>query len=100
MPEIIGLHHVTSIGSSAEQTLTFYTNILGLRTVKKTVNFDKVEELHFYCGCHAGLFAFFMREGAAPGRSGTGQVTAVTFSIPRRSMGLRRNRLISNRVPV
>jgi catechol 2,3-dioxygenase-like lactoylglutathione lyase family enzyme len=50
MREIIGLHHVTSIGSSAELTLNFDTQILLLRIVKRTVNLDKVEELHFYCG--------------------------------------------------
>jgi glyoxalase family protein len=104
MRQISGLHHVTSIGSSAELTVNFYTKVLGLRTVKRTVNFDKVEELHFYCGSfasgHAALIAFFIREGAAPGRSGTGQVAAITFSIPRHSMRLWRNRLLSNGVPV
>ena len=66
-----GIHHVTSIASSARRNLDFYERTLGLRRVKKTVNFDDPGSYHLYYGDAAGhpgtILTFFAWEGAAPG---------------------------------
>lgn len=83
---IRGLHHVTAIGSGAQANLDFYTRVLGLRLVKRTVNFDAPDTYHFYYGDAAGspgtLLTFFPFEDTAPGRAGTGMADATTFAIP------------------
>ena len=70
-----GIHHVTSIAGSARRNLDFYARTLGLRLVKKTVNFDDPGSYHFYYGDAAGhpgtILTFFPWEGAAPGRLGS-----------------------------
>ena len=72
-----GIHHVTSIASSARRNLDFYERTLGLRRVKKTVNFDDPSSYHLYYGDAAGhpgtILTFFAWEGAAPGRLGSGR---------------------------
>ena len=69
-----GIHHVTAISGSASRNLDFYTRILGLRLVKKTVNFDDPGTYHLYYGDEAGhpgtILTFFPWEHAAPGRNG------------------------------
>ena len=69
-----GIHHVTAIAGNALQNFDFYTHSLGLRFVKKTVNFDDPGTYHFYYGDEAGspgtILTFFPWEGAAPGRGG------------------------------
>jgi glyoxalase family protein len=83
---IHGLHHVTAIASGAQATLDFYTRVLGLRLVKRTVNFDAPDTYHFYFGDAAGspgsLLTFFPFSDAAPGRVGTGMAEATAFAIP------------------
>lgn len=87
---ILGLHHVTAIAGSAQRNLDFYTRILGLRFIKKTVNFDDPHTYHFYYGDYYGtpgtILTFFPWEGAASGRRGTGQATEVGFSVPAGSL--------------
>jgi glyoxalase family protein len=86
-----GIHHVTSIAGSARRNLDFYTRTLGLRLVKKTVNFDAPTSYHFYYGDSAGrpgtILTFFAWEGAAPGRLGIGETQETVFSIPEGSIG-------------
>ena len=97
-----GIHHVTSIASSARRNLDFYTGTLGLRLVKKTVNFDDPGSYHFYYGDAAGhpgtILTFFAWEGAAPGRLGIGEAQETVFSIPEGSIGYWTQRLIEKGV--
>ncbi len=87
MPSTLGgIHHVTAIGGDAQRTVDFYTGVLGLRLVKRTVNFDAPDTYHLYFGDEMGrpgtIMTFFSWPGGSPGRPGTGQVTAVSFAIP------------------
>ncbi len=72
-----GLHHVTAIGGPARRNLGFYTDTLGLRLVKKTVNFDDPGTYHLYYGDEAGqpgtILTFFPWANAAAGRVGVGE---------------------------
>jgi glyoxalase family protein len=91
MPDkILGIHHITAIAAGAKKNHEFYTKVLGLRLVKKTVNFDDPTTYHFYYGNETGepgtILTFFPWEGIRRGRAGTGQVTAVSYSIPEDSM--------------
>lgn len=85
-PRIRGIHHITAIAGSAQRNLHFYTEVLGLRFVKKTVNFDDPSTYHFYFGNETGdpgtILTFFPWEGITQGRRGTGQATETTFSVP------------------
>ncbi len=87
---IPGLHHVTAIVADAQRTLDFYTQVLGLRLVKRTVNFDDPGSYHLYFGDDAGspgtILTFFAWPGAARGTLGTGETQAVAFSIPAGSL--------------
>ncbi len=87
---ISGLHHITAIASNAKQNVDFYTRVLGLRMVKKTVNFDDPGTYHFYFGDESGtpgtIITFFPWPGAAKGRNGTGMATAVGYSVPEGSL--------------
>ena len=69
-----GIHHVTAISGKAARNLEFYTHVLGLRFVKKTVNFDDPTTYHLYYGDSEGhpgtILTFFSWEHAAPGRAG------------------------------
>ena len=97
-----GVHHVTSIAGSARRNLDFYTGTLGLRLVKKTVNFDDPGSYHFYygdAGGHPGtILTFFAWEGAAPGRLGIGEAQETVFSIPEGSLGYWTQRLVEKGV--
>jgi glyoxalase family protein len=83
---VLGLHHITAIAGSAKRTLEFYTKILGLRLVKKTVNFDDPGTYHFYFGDEKGtpgsVLTFFPWEGIRPGYAGTGMATEIGYSVP------------------
>ena len=83
---IVGLHHVTAFASDPQQNLDFYTEILGLRFVKKTVNFDDPGTYHFYFGDDAGspgtIITFFPWPHAARGLTGAGETTHTAYSIP------------------
>ena len=88
--KILGIHHITAIAAGAKKNHEFYTKVLGLRLVKKTVNYDDPTTYHFYYGNETGepgtILTFFPWEGIRRGRAGTGQVTAVSFSVPGGSM--------------
>ena len=71
-----GIHHVTAIAGRPQRNLDFYTRTVGLRFVKRTVNFDDPGTYHFYFGDETGspgtILTFFPWEHAAPGRAGVG----------------------------
>lgn len=95
---LTGIHHVTAIASDPQENVDFYAGLLGLRLVKKTVNFDDPSAYHLYYGDAAGspgsIVTFFYWPGhAARGRIGTGQMTALTFSAPAGSLDFWRDRL-------
>ena len=87
---ITGIHHVTAIASDARRNLEFYSGILGLRFVKKTVNFDAREVYHFYYGNETGspgtILTFFPYSGLTKGRHGNGFLNTTSFSVPMKSM--------------
>jgi glyoxalase family protein len=80
-----GLHHVTAITGDAPRNVDFYARILGLRLVKKTVNFDAPDVYHLYFGDERGtpgsIMTFFEFPGAAPGRAGDGMVHTVQWRV-------------------
>ncbi len=86
-----GLHHVTAIGGDPQRNIDFYITGLGLRLVKKTVNFDDPSTYHLYYGDEAGspgsLMTFFPWRGVMQGRVGPGQSTSTAFSVPQGSIG-------------
>lgn len=86
-----GLHHVTALAGDPQKNIDFYITGLGLRLVKKTVNFDAPGTYHLYYGDEAGrpgsLMTFFPWRGIAPGRIGAGQSTSTAFSVPAGSLG-------------
>jgi len=88
--KIPGLHHVTAIASDPQRNLDFYVGLLGLRFVKRTVNFDDPGSYHFYFGDNRGtpgtILTFFPWPGARRGIRGTGQVEATAFAIPPNSI--------------
>ncbi|UCC70961.1 MAG: ring-cleaving dioxygenase [Gemmatimonadota bacterium] len=99
-----GIHHVTAIAADPQRNLDFYTQVLGLRLVKLTVNFDDPGTYHFYFGNEEGepgtILTFFPWPDARRGRIGAGQVSATAFSIPENSIGHWTERLARHRVEV
>src|SRR6266436_4228184 len=95
--KIRGLHHVTAIASDPQRNLDFYVELLGLRFVKRTINFDDPGSYHFYFGDRRGtpgtILTFFPWPGARRGTRGTGQVEATAFAIPPDSIGYWLERL-------
>lgn len=102
MTGVLGLHHVTAISSDPQQTLDFYTQVLGLRLVKLTVNFDDPTTYHLYFGDDAGhpgtILTFFPWPSQPLGRHGSGQLTSTSFSIPRDSIPFWKDRLLKHRI--
>ena len=98
-----GIHHVTAIAGPARRNLDFYTRTLGLRLVKKTVNFDDPGTYHFYYGDEAGqpgtILTFFPWEHAAPGRLGIGETQETVFRVPEGAIGYWTHRLVEKGVP-
>jgi glyoxalase family protein len=99
---IAGLHHVTAIAGDPQANVDFYAGFLGLRLVKRTVNFDDPGTYHLYFGDRSGspgsLLTFFPWPGAPRGRRGTSQVTAISLSIPRDALDDWVDRLASHAV--
>ncbi|MFO0992179.1 MAG: ring-cleaving dioxygenase [Hyphomicrobiales bacterium] len=97
-----GLHHVTAIAGPAQRNLDFYMRVLGLRLVKKTVNFDDPGTYHFYFGDEAGnpgtILTFFPWPHAAPGRSGIGETFETQFRIPEGGVGYWTHRFVTHGV--
>ena len=97
-----GIHHITAIAGDPQRNLDFYTEALGLRLVKRTVNFDDPGSYHFYFGDKIGtpgtIMTFFPWPGARRGARGSGQVTTVSFAVPRNSMAFWKERLRATHV--
>ena len=97
-----GIHHVTAIAADPQRNLDFYEGVLGLRLVKKTVNFDDPGTYHLYYGDGLGnpgtIMTFFLWSGAPKGRRGTGQVAATAFTIQQGALGYWVHRLIEKGV--
>ena len=102
MTPIRGLHHVTAIASDPQRNLDFYAGVLGLRFVKRTVNFDDPQTYHFYYGDDVGnpgsILTFFPWPGARRGRQGTGQVAVTSFAVVPTALGFWVERLLRHGV--
>lgn len=85
-----GIHHITAVAGDPQQNLDFYTNILGMRLVKKTVNFDDPSVYHLYYGDEVGqpgsVLTFFPWSHLKQGDPGVGQVVAIGFAVPEGSL--------------
>jgi glyoxalase family protein len=97
-----GIHHVTAISGAAERNLDFCTRVLGLRLVKKTVNFDDPGTYHLYYGDEHGtpgtILTYFPWAHAAQGRLGTGETQETAFRVPLASIGYWTHRLVETGV--
>ncbi|MEQ1943405.1 VOC family protein [Mesorhizobium sp. VNQ89] len=96
LDQIKGLHHVTSMAKDARQNNDFFTNKLGLRRVKKTVNFDAPDVYHLYyadeVGTPGSVMTYFPFPHIAMGRPGVGEVGTTVFSVPEGALGYWKER--------
>jgi glyoxalase family protein len=96
---VLGLHHVTATVNDAQEDLDFYRGTLGLRLVKRTVNFDNTRVYHFYYGDERGtpgtIWTTFPYKGrgVARGQHGRGQITSTSFSVPAGALDFWTSRL-------
>jgi glyoxalase family protein len=92
-----GLHHVTAVAGDPQRNLDFYSGLLGLRLVKRTVNFDDPGTYHFYYGDRTGrpgtLLTFFPWAGMRRGRRGAGETARVSYSVPPTALAYWEERL-------
>jgi len=97
LTQIRGLHHVTALAADAQENNDFFTKLLGLRRVKKTVNFDAPDVYHLYYGDEIGtpgsVMTYFPFPHIVKGRRGTGEVSETAFAVPEGSLGFWRDRL-------
>jgi glyoxalase family protein len=97
-----GIHHVTAIASKAPRNLDFYTRVLGLRLVKRTVNFDDPGSYHLYYGDETGrpgtILTFFPWAHAAPGRLGIGETRETMLRVPEGAIGFWAHRFVEKGV--
>lgn len=97
LQQIKGLHHITSMAADAQANNDFFTGALGLRRVKKTVNFDAPDVYHLYYGDEVGtpgsVMTYFPFPHIAAGRPGTGEVGETLFAVPKGSIGFWKERL-------
>lgn len=89
--KILGIHHITAIAGDAKRNFNFYSKVLGLRFIKKTVNFDDPGTYHFYFGDETGsagtILTFFpWGDGIQQGRKGSGMATEIGYSVPKGSL--------------
>ncbi|MEW9805754.1 VOC family protein [Mesorhizobium sp. ZMM04-5] len=94
--QIEGLHHVTSMAKDARLNNAFFTSRLGLRRVKKTVNFDAPDVYHLYyadeVGTPGSVMTYFPFPNIGKGRPGVGEVGTTVFSVPEGSLGYWKER--------
>jgi glyoxalase family protein len=102
LDQIKGLHHVTSMASDARRNNDFFTHRLGLRRVKKTVNFDAPDVYHLYYGDEAGtpgsVMTYFPFPNIGKGGRGVGEVGTTVFAVPQGSLDFWRQRLTDHGV--
>ncbi|QMV41873.1 ring-cleaving dioxygenase [Cohnella cholangitidis] len=99
-----GIHHVTAFVRNAQETVDFYSGVLGLRLVKKTINFDAPEVYHLYFGNDAGspgtVITFFPWPTSRQGRIGGGQVGITSYVVPAGSLDFWKARFEKLNIPV
>jgi glyoxalase family protein len=99
-----GFHHITALAGDPQRNLDFYTQFLGLRLVKRTVNFDDPATYHFYFGdsteTPGTILTFFPWPTAPKGQSGTGQAASATFAVPKNSLSRWIDRASAAHVPI
>ena len=97
LDQIKGLHHVTSMAKDARRNNGFFTGDLGLRRVKKTVNFDAPDVYHLYYadefGTPGSVMTYFPFPNIGKGRRGVGEVGVTLFAVPEGSLGYWKERL-------
>ena len=102
MKLVTGIHHVTALTSDAQKNIDFYAGILGMRLIKKTVNFDANHVYHFYYGDETGqpgsILTFFPYQGLAKGRHGKGMLNTTAFSLATSSMEYWMQRLTKYKI--
>jgi glyoxalase family protein len=95
--QVHGLHHITAIAGDPQENLDFYTGVLGLRLVKKSINQDAPDTYHLFFADRDGNpgtdLTFFPWPAMTPARPGAGMATEVTFAIPKGSFSYWQNRL-------
>lgn len=100
--KILGLHHITAIAGDAQSNYDFYTKTLGLRLVKKTVNFDDPQTYHFYFGDEVGtpgtILTFFPWKNVRRGKNGAGMATEIGYAVPQGSLDFWKKRFESHNV--
>ena len=99
---VLGIHHITAMAGDPAANVAFYTRVLGLRLVKRTVNFDDPSTYHLYFGDGAGtpgsVLTFFYWAGQPRSRVGTGQANAIAWSVPATALVFWRERLTAHQV--
>jgi len=97
LDQIKGLHHVTSMAADAQENSDFFTRTLGLRRVKKTVNFDAPDVYHLYYGDEVGtpgsVMTYFPFPNIARGKPGIGEVGRTVFAVPGGALDYWKERL-------
>jgi glyoxalase family protein len=97
MSSSAGIHHITAIAGEPKRHVAFYRDALGLRLVKRTVNFDDPTTWHLYYGDETGspgtALTFFVWDQLASGRHGSGEPQEIAFKIPESALAFWRNRL-------
>lgn len=100
---ILGLHHITAIAGDVQRNYDFYTKVLGLRFLKRTVNFDDPQTYHFYFGDGVGtpgsILTFFPWPRVKQGTNGAGMATGIGYSVPEGSLGFWKERFDKFNVP-
>ena len=95
--QTMGIHHITAIVGHPQENVDFYAGVLGLRLVKKTVNFDDPETYHLYFGNEGGkpgtIITFFPWPNAYKGKNGGGQVGITSYVVPVGALSFWENRL-------
>ncbi|MEM6728103.1 MAG: VOC family protein, partial [Pseudomonadota bacterium] len=95
--DIKGLHHVTSMAADANENNAFFTDTLGMRRVKKTVNFDAPDVYHLYYGDEVGtpgsVMTYFPFPSMARGKRGAGEVGVTEFAVPKGALSFWKERL-------
>jgi glyoxalase family protein len=102
--QVLGIHHITAIAREAKRNYRFYTEVLGLRFIKKTVNFDDPGTYHFYFGDEVGtpgtILTFFPWERVSRGKQGPGMATDIGYAVPEKSLTFWSERFKKYNVPV
>lgn len=99
---ILGLHHITAIAGNPQRNFDFYTKTIGLRLVKKTVNFDDPGTYHLYYGDEKGsagtILTFFPWDGIGQGTEGVAMATEIAYAVPSGSLDFWKERFAAQNI--